>query len=74
MRSILRVGSVVAIATFAASGAAQVRQSPEIHVLGYFDASLSDGEHQTGYAVKLWRHKDRSTRPTRNGRRMLLES
>ena len=58
MRNIFAMLSVVAIATLVASGATQVRQSPEIRVLGYFDATVTDGEHQTGYAVELWRRND----------------
>jgi hypothetical protein len=57
MRSILGVAFVVAIATLAVTGAARVQQAPQIRVLGYFDASFSDGEHRTGYALQLWRHK-----------------
>jgi hypothetical protein len=58
MRNIFAVLSVVAIATLVASGATQVKQSSEIRVLGYFDATVTDGEHQTGYALELWRRND----------------
>jgi hypothetical protein len=53
------MGTLLTVATAVTAfgwGTAVARTAaPAVTALGYFDASSSDGEHRTGYALELWR-------------------
>ena len=58
MRKIVNVVIAAGLPISSVWASPQSDKAAPVTVVGYFDATVSDGEHQSGYALSLWRAGD----------------
>lgn len=55
MWTVVNIAMAAAVAMGCRTVLPQSEKPAPVSALGYFDATVSDGEHRTGYALRLWR-------------------